>query len=50
MKCVSLASAVFIERTVRDWRGQRWLSTAREDQATRLAFEMFNAQNDLYCH
>ncbi|WP_159462792.1 type 2 periplasmic-binding domain-containing protein [Caballeronia catudaia] len=45
-----LASAVFIERTVRDWRRQRWLSTVRKDQATRLAFEMFNAQNDLYCH
>ncbi|CAL8479874.1 ABC transporter substrate-binding protein [Caballeronia sp. S22] len=45
-----VASTAFIERTVEDWRRQRWLSTVREDQATRLAFDMFNAQNDLYCH
>ncbi|MCE4546200.1 MULTISPECIES: transporter substrate-binding domain-containing protein [unclassified Caballeronia] len=45
-----IEGAAFIERTVQDWRRQRWLSTVREDQATQLAFEMFNAQNDLYCH
>jgi polar amino acid transport system substrate-binding protein len=45
-----VASTAFIERIVEGWRRQRWLSTVREDQATRLAFDMFNAQNDLYCH
>ncbi|BBU32806.1 hypothetical protein BTHE68_65400 (plasmid) [Burkholderia sp. THE68] len=45
-----VASAAFIERAVNDWRRQRWLATVREDQATQLAFDMFNAQNDLYCH
>jgi polar amino acid transport system substrate-binding protein len=45
-----VVSAVFIERTVGDWRRERWLSTVRHDQATRLAFDMFNADNDLYCH
>ncbi|SAK89130.1 Bacterial extracellular solute-binding proteins, family 3 [Caballeronia hypogeia] len=44
------ASALFIENVLQDWRRQRWLTAAREDQATQLAFEMFNAQNDLYCH
>ncbi|WP_250494838.1 transporter substrate-binding domain-containing protein [Caballeronia sp. GAWG1-1] len=45
-----IASAAFIERTVNGWRRERWFTTVRQDQATRLAFEMFNAQNDLYCH
>jgi polar amino acid transport system substrate-binding protein len=45
-----VASATFIERTVDDWHRQRWLSTVREDQAIQLAFDMFNADNDLYCH
>lgn len=44
------ASAVYVERVVDDWRRQRWLNSVREDQATQLAFEMFNAENDLYCH
>ncbi|MFM0739582.1 transporter substrate-binding domain-containing protein [Paraburkholderia xenovorans] len=44
------ASTAFVERTVNDWRRQRWLSTVRQDQATQLAFDMFNADNDLYCH
>ena len=44
------ATTAFTERIVESWRRQRWLSTVREDQATRLAFDMFNAQNDLYCH
>jgi polar amino acid transport system substrate-binding protein len=43
-------SADFIERVVQGWQRQRWLRTVREDEATRLAFEMFNAENDLYCH
>ncbi|MFM0325736.1 transporter substrate-binding domain-containing protein [Caballeronia glebae] len=45
-----VASAAFVDRIVTDWRRQRWLSAVREDQATQLAFDMFNAQNDLYCH
>ncbi|WP_434109019.1 ABC transporter substrate-binding protein [Paraburkholderia caffeinilytica] len=45
-----VASATFVELAVADWRRQRWLSTVRQDQATRLAFDMFNADNDLYCH
>ena len=44
------ASAVYVEGVVDDWRRQRWLGTVREDRATQLAFEMFNAENDLYCH
>ena len=44
------AGAAYVERVVGDWRRQRWLNTVREDRATQLAFEMFNAENDLYCH
>ncbi|MDR5781084.1 transporter substrate-binding domain-containing protein [Caballeronia sp. LZ065] len=45
-----VASVAFVERTVSAWRRQRWLASVRRDHATQLAFEMFNAQNDLYCH
>lgn len=44
------ASAAYVEHVVDDWRRQRWLSSVREDRATQLAFEMFNAENNLYCH
>ncbi|WP_321937020.1 transporter substrate-binding domain-containing protein [Paraburkholderia sp. J8-2] len=44
------ASAVFIGDTVAQWRRSRWLATVRKDQAISLAFDMFNAENDLYCH
>jgi polar amino acid transport system substrate-binding protein len=50
LRAGDLASAAFVERTVSDWRRQRWLSTVRQEQASRLAFDMFNAENDLYCH
>jgi polar amino acid transport system substrate-binding protein len=45
-----LAGAAYVEQMVTDWRQQRWLGTVRQDRATQLAFEMFNAENDLYCH
>lgn len=44
------ASAVFVGETVTAWQRNRWLTTVRKDQAMRLAFDMFNAENDLYCH
>lgn len=44
------ASAAFVNDAVADWRRERWLATVRKDQAISLAFDMFNAQNDLYCH
>ncbi|CAD6545978.1 hypothetical protein LMG27952_04401 [Paraburkholderia hiiakae] len=44
------ASAVFVDNTVTQWRRSRWLATVRKDQAISLAFDMFNAENDLYCH
>ncbi|MGF6770228.1 polar amino acid transport system substrate-binding protein [Paraburkholderia sp. GAS199] len=44
------ASTAFLERTLDDWQRRRWLSAVRQDQATRLAFDMFNAETDLYCH
>ncbi|MCP3712984.1 transporter substrate-binding domain-containing protein [Paraburkholderia sp. CNPSo 3274] len=44
------ASAVFVSDTVTEWRRSRWLATVRKDQAISLAFDMFNAENDLYCH
>ncbi|WP_321924895.1 type 2 periplasmic-binding domain-containing protein [Paraburkholderia guartelaensis] len=44
------ASAVFVGNTVTQWRRSRWLATVRKDQAISLAFDMFNAENDLYCH
>jgi polar amino acid transport system substrate-binding protein len=45
-----VASAAFVSDTVADWRRARWLTTVRKDQAISLAFDMFNAENDLYCH
>jgi polar amino acid transport system substrate-binding protein len=45
-----MAGVAFIDDTVKAWRRQRWLETVRRDRATQLAFDMFNAQNDLYCH
>ena len=45
-----VATAAFIDDTVRDWHRHRWLATVRLDQASHLAFDMFNAENDLYCH
>lgn len=44
------ASTAFLERTVTAWRRDRWLATVRADQGTNLSFDMFNAENDLYCH
>ncbi|WP_322101417.1 transporter substrate-binding domain-containing protein [Paraburkholderia sp. J41] len=44
------ASTVFVEETVAAWRRERWLATVRSGLATNLAFDMFNAENDLYCH
>ncbi len=44
------ASAAFVGNTVNQWRRSRWLATVRRDQAISLAFDMFNAENDLYCH
>ncbi|WP_321913329.1 transporter substrate-binding domain-containing protein [Paraburkholderia sp. J11-2] len=44
------ASAIFVGDTVTQWRRSRWLATVRKDQAISLAFDMFNAENDLYCH
>ncbi|QGZ65322.1 substrate-binding periplasmic protein [Paraburkholderia acidisoli] len=44
------ASTAFVEHTVTAWRRDRWLATVRAGQATNLAFDMFNAENDLYCH
>lgn len=44
------ASTIFVEQTIAAWRRERWLDSVRTDQATRLAFDMFNAENDLYCH
>ncbi|MEX3951735.1 transporter substrate-binding domain-containing protein [Paraburkholderia sp. EG287B] len=44
------ASTVFVGDTVMAWRRSRWLATVRKDQAISLAFDMFNAENDLYCH
>ncbi|MCX5541304.1 transporter substrate-binding domain-containing protein [Paraburkholderia sp. CNPSo 3076] len=44
------ASAVFVGDTLTAWRRSRWLATVRKDQAINLAFDMFNAENDLYCH
>ncbi|MEM5424507.1 transporter substrate-binding domain-containing protein [Paraburkholderia ferrariae] len=44
------ASAVFVGNTVAQWQRSRWLATVRKDQAISLAFDMFNAENDLYCH
>ncbi|SAL54899.1 transporter substrate-binding domain-containing protein [Caballeronia humi] len=43
-------TAASIDDAVRDWRRERWLSAVRQDLASRLAFDMFNAENDLYCH
>jgi polar amino acid transport system substrate-binding protein len=40
----------FVDTTIRDWRRSRWLTTARETVAKQLAFDMFIAENDLYCH
>lgn len=45
-----VASAVFVNDVVADWRQRRWLSAARQSQAVNLAFDVFNAENDLYCH
>lgn len=45
-----VASAAFVGETIADWRRARWLATVRKDQAVSLAFDMFNAENDLYCH
>jgi polar amino acid transport system substrate-binding protein len=45
-----LATALFVEKTIEGWRRQRWLANVREGQAVALSFEMFNAENDLYCH
>lgn len=50
MRAGDIASAVFVDGIVQGWRRQRWLAAVREDQATQLSFDMFNAQNDLYCH
>ncbi|MEM5310649.1 transporter substrate-binding domain-containing protein [Paraburkholderia sp. JHI869] len=44
------ASTVFVGNTVTHWQRSRWLATVRKDQAISLAFDMFNAENDLYCH
>ncbi|MDN7182561.1 transporter substrate-binding domain-containing protein [Caballeronia sp. SEWSISQ10-4 2] len=44
------ASMRFVDTTIRDWRQSRWLTTARESVAKQLAFDMFVAENDLYCH
>jgi polar amino acid transport system substrate-binding protein len=44
------ASMRFVDTTIRDWRRSRWLTTARETVAKQLAFDMFIAENDLYCH
>ena len=44
------ASMRFVDATIRDWRQRRWLTTARETVAKQLAFDMFIAENDLYCH
>ncbi|SOE95583.1 amino acid ABC transporter substrate-binding protein, PAAT family [Burkholderia sp. D7] len=44
------ASMRFVDSTIRAWRQSRWLTTARESVAKQLAFDMFIAENDLYCH
>jgi polar amino acid transport system substrate-binding protein len=44
------ASMRFVDTTIRDWHRSRWLRTARERVAKQLAFDMFIAENDLYCH
>ncbi|SAL40140.1 Bacterial extracellular solute-binding proteins, family 3 [Caballeronia sordidicola] len=44
------ASMRFIYTAVRGWRQSRWLATVRETVAKQLAFDMFIAENDLYCH
>jgi polar amino acid transport system substrate-binding protein len=45
-----VASMAYVDRVVAGWRQQRWLGTVRQNRATQLAFDMFNAENDLYCH
>jgi polar amino acid transport system substrate-binding protein len=44
------ASMRFVDTTIRDWRRSGWLKAARETVAKQLAFDMFIAENDLYCH
>ncbi len=44
------ASMSFVDDTVRGWRRSRWLEQVRERVAKQLAFDMFVAENDLYCH
>jgi polar amino acid transport system substrate-binding protein len=44
------ASMRFVDAAIRDWRQSRWLTSARETIAKQLAFDMFIAENDLYCH
>lgn len=44
------ASMSFIDNTVRGWRQSRWLEQVRARVAKQLAFDMFVAENDLYCH
>jgi polar amino acid transport system substrate-binding protein len=44
------ASMRFVDTTIRNWHQSRRLTTAREAVAKQLAFELFIAGNDLYCH
>jgi polar amino acid transport system substrate-binding protein len=44
------ASMRFVDAAIRDWRRSRWLTSARETVAKQVAFDMFTAANDLYCH
>ena len=44
------ASTIFIDNTVHEWQRDRVARKIRQKLANNLGFDLFTAQNDLYCH